>query len=401
MQKHKTKLTPLVGVVMLATGIVSLLISGCSQEDFPKGKYPVIDSGTWISHWGPFIWLDNNRLVFVSSESMRPDTRHLVRAIWKVGGQPVIDWKNMDALWCFDGHVLGFKQKTGATSWFKGPLGNEQPWDRRICRASNTGFVLPIIQGGTCDCFGDRDGPWKVRYAILLKEGHGWLDMGSELSVSQSLDNLPVTFHPAGGAPVPMPFHSREVGIISFYPWKNAYFIEGEYFNRQTNEGGASPWPKNLPRYAWWLELDGKITETVIPPAMKNKQGTWGELVPTKLGIATVSRSGWKSAHDPGDQGVYLINGEHVEKILDGTVEQMGASPDGCHLAVASAPNNATNHQGEYDKQFRTMKVIELCKPQERTKGLSIALLLEQSRRVAHALTRRCPTAHCAARHQS
>ncbi|OGS97668.1 MAG: hypothetical protein A3H31_12145 [Gallionellales bacterium RIFCSPLOWO2_02_FULL_57_47] len=187
--------------------------------------------------------------------------------------------------------------------------------------------------------------------------------MGSELSVSLSLDNLPVTFHPAEGAPVPMPFRSREVGIISFHPWRNAYFIEGEYFNPQT-KAGVSPWPMNLPRYAWWLELDGKITEIVIPPAMKNKRGTWDELVPTKLGIATVSHSGWKSDHDPGDQGVYLIDGEHVEKVLDGVVEQMGVSPDGCRLAVANAPNNATNHQGEYDKQFRTMKVIELCRPQ-------------------------------------
>jgi len=351
------------GVVILATFIVLPLIGGCSEPDFPRGKYPIIDSGAWVSHWGPFIWLDNNRLVFVSSESTRPDTKHLARAIWKTGSQPVIDWKNMDTLWCFDGHNLGFKQKAGLPPWFKGPIGNEQPWDRRVCRSSNSGYVRPLIDGGTCDCFDDRDGPWKDRYAKLLKEGHGWLDMGSELSVSLSLDNLPVTFHPAEGAPVPMPFRSREVGIISFHPWRNAYFIEGEYFNPQT-KAGVSPWPMNLPRYAWWLELDGKITEIVIPPAMKNKRGTWDELVPTKLGIATVSHSGWKSDHDPGDQGVYLIDGEHVEKVLDGVVEQMGVSPDGCRLAVANAPNNATNHQGEYDKQFRTMKVIELCRPQ-------------------------------------
>lgn len=354
------------GVVVL-TGIVSLFIAGCSDSDyanFPRGKYPIIDSGAWVSSWGPFIWLDNDRLVFVSSESKQPDTKQLARAVWKVGGQPVIDWKNMDTLWCFDGYNLGFKEKAGATPWFKGPLGNEQPWDRRTCGSSNSGFVRPSIHGGTCDCFGDRDGPWKGRYAKLLKEGHGWLDMGSALSVSPSLDNLPVTFHSASGTLVPMPFRSREVGIISFHPWKNAYFIEGEYFNPVTKTPQL-PWPKNLPRYAWWLGLDGKTTEVTIPPLMQKERGYWDELVPTKFGMAAVSRSGEKSDHDPGDQGVYLINGEHVEKILDGVVEQMGVSPDGCHLAVASAPNNATNHLGEYDKQFRTMKVIELCKPQE------------------------------------
>ena len=77
------------------------------------------------------------------------------------------------------------------------------------------------------------------------------------------------------------------------------------------------------------------------------------------------SRAGENSDHDPGEQGVYLINGDQVEKILDGVVEQMGPSPDGCHFAVASATNNATNHLGEYDKKFRTMKVIELCNSRE------------------------------------
>lgn len=161
-----------------------------------------------------------------------------------------------------------------------------------------------------------------------------------------------------------MPFKSREQIGISFHPFKGAYFIEGLYFN-PTTKANQTPWPKNLPRYAWWLEPGGKIAEVVIPPAMQNKRGYWDELVPTKLGIATMSRGGWNSDHDPGEQGVYLINGERVEKILDGTVDRMGVSPNGCRLAVANAPNNATDHLGEYDKQFRTMKVIELCNPQE------------------------------------
>ena len=97
-----------------------LLMVGCSKAEIPRGNYQIIDSGAWVSTWGPFIWLDNNRLVFASSESMRPDTKHLARAIWKLGNGPIIDWKNLDVLWCFDGHDLGFKQKNWRKSLGQG-----------------------------------------------------------------------------------------------------------------------------------------------------------------------------------------------------------------------------------------------------------------------------------------
>lgn len=378
MRKHNASpiipVTFLRGVAMLATFIVLLLIGGCSEPGIPRGKYLVIDSGGWVAEGTSgdgFVWLDDHRIAFVSSKSFRhdaDDTQHVL-AIWNVGEKPEIFREKVTGINCYDNKELGYWRlnrwtgKANKFESFKGPLGKEKPWDKLACKRYRRNFTLPLMGNG-CECLDGRNEPWVTRNAYPLQPGHGWIDLGSDWKTVGSLDNLPVTYHrPAGGA-VPMPFKSREWIRLSFHPFRGAYFIEGDYFNLST-KGNQSPWPKNLPRYAWWLEPDGKVTPIVIPPIMQNKRGYWGELVPTKIGIATVSRGGEKSNHDPGEQGVYLINGEHVEKILDGTVDRMGVSPNGCRLAVANAPNNATDHLGEYDKQFRTMKVIELCNPLE------------------------------------
>lgn len=361
MRKIKLSLASL--ALLISTTIPLLLISVCNRHVFPHANFPITDSGAWTEINQPFVWLDDSRLVFTTSESMRPDVQHLARATWTLGHQPIVDWKNFDTLWCFDGRELGFKQKGGGYPWIKGAIGDEKQWDRRNCQPSNAGFIFPSLHGGTCDCDDEKAGPWRGRHVRLLRKGHGWLDMGSDAS-SKSQDNLPVTFYSGSGTPIVMPFRSREIGAITFHQWRNSYFIEGEYFNAQS-KGGVSPWPKDLERYAWWLGLDGAVTKVVIPPSMKERKGSWDELVPTKIGITTVSRSGWKSDSDPGDQGVYLIQGEYVTKLLDGMVERFGASPDGCKLAISSAPNNSTNHLGEYAKVFRTLKVISLCSATE------------------------------------
>jgi len=364
MQKHN----PLI-LVILTTGIVSLLIAGCGDANFPQGRYQIVDSGFWVADVDneAFVWLDDRRIAFISSRSFRhnADTSQHTLVIWNVGEQPRLFRERVTGLRCFDNKELGYWRfnKLQPAEGFKGGLGKELPWDNLACKRYRRNFITPLLGRG-CECLDGSNEPWVTRNAIPLQPGHGWIDLGADWQPVAPLGNLPVTYHTSTGGAVSMPFKSREWISISFHPFRNAYFIEGQYFNPQT-KGGVIPWPKNLPRYAWWLEPDGKVTEVVIPPAMQNKRGYWDELVPTKLGIATMSRGGEKSDHDPGEQGVYLINGGHVEKILDGTVDRMGVSPNGCRLAVANAPNNAIDHLGEYDKQFRTMKVIELCKSQE------------------------------------
>ena len=371
MTYKKSSLAPLAEflhkIATFVVAILLLLMAGCSEAELPRGKYRVIDSGIWVSENEPFIWLDNQRLIFITSESLRSDVTRPARAIWSLRSPATIDRKFVESLWCYDDGVLGFRQKIDSDrSWFKGEIGQEKPWKFSSCRLSKKAFRRPLLWGGTCECLDDVGGPWLTRNISLLKDGHGWLDLGSDRGSAQDLANLPVIYHRRQGSDVPMPFRSREIGVITFHSFKGAYFIEGIYFN-STKNINESPWPKAFPEKVWWLFPDGQVIEVVIPVvvAQKLKRAYWVRFIPTQRGIAATTKGGWVSNSNAGEDGVYLINGDAVEEILDGNVEDAGVSPDGCRLAVSSAVNNDANRHRQGNKEFRTLKVIELCNSPE------------------------------------
>jgi hypothetical protein len=174
--------------------------------------------------------------------------------------------------------------------------------------------------------------------------------------VKDIFKNTPVSYCPAGEKAlcIQLPIKQRESRGFDWVPFKRAYFVVGDYFQVDSRHpsGGfnRSPWPKGISMPAWWLYPDGRVEEIKLPA------GHWLQttVVPTATGFATIN-----TYFTVGQAGVYLIRGNNVTRILEGFVEQLAVSPDGCKIAVNHDPKpletNARNNE------HVTLKVIELC----------------------------------------
>ena len=342
-------------LLLLGLTISPPLASG-SESTVP---YPILDSGVWATNnWsGDVYWLDNERVLFLGGEHGKSVSReHEALLIFDTTKNSVtIQKQNISSL-CYRNGVVLLGQKVDQPAggpwkykFFRGPLGNEQPHEKE-----SKDSLDPL----NCRAVKHNAGYDRGHAGRYLLEGHGHLDFGDKHAISRM--NPPVVFFKETDSKgMALSFGVRQIELIEYYVFKNAYFLYGWFFDASTGVV-TSPWPKTAPHPVWWLTPEGTVTEVMIPPGVWNAGGSV-QFTPTQKGVLVTYHGGAKSDRDPGTQGVYLIqDNELAQKLIGGLVIRVGVSPDGCKVAFSHAPNAEADRPDR--KNRRTLKMIDLCK---------------------------------------
>lgn len=308
--------------------------------------YPVLDSGVWAdAQHDPYLfWIDNDRVLFKNAEFPNKRKAYQGRfnlAVWDTQTNkvtPHTDYAQGVRACYADGYlsyvlyddrvVKNYAEQLAKKRirYFAGSFGKEQP-------LAVPAQQIPVLNEFSCRFITDLNHPVyrKDRLIKPLKEGHGYLDYGLWSDTREIKQKKPFLYYQMGKD------KAHELSItqdnvllqISYYPFKNAY-----YLHRFVN----GPWSPQFEK-SWWLYPNGKIEEVPIP------QGIWkGPSVgffQTKIGTfviyGTFKRAKEKTGfrYEIGDSGGYLVNGAgEIVKVIPGYIKSLAISPDGCKAAI-------------------------------------------------------------------
>ena len=344
---------------MILLFLVTVVSPQLAVSGEPASPYKIIDSGVWAtnSYPGDVYWLDNERVLFLGSESGKPVSKeHEVAVVWDtIRNSVIVQKRNISSL-CYRNGIVLLGQKVDNPAggpwkyrFFRGPLGHEQLYEKQ-----SEDSLDPI----NCRAVRNNAGHDRGHAGRYLLEGHGYLDLGDKHA--SPLMNPPVMFFKkADSEGVALPFGVRLIERLDYYDFKKAYFLYGGFFNASTGVV-TTPWPKTMPQPAWWLTPEGSVTEVMIPSGVWNLGGSV-QFTPSQQGVLVTYHGGTKSDRDPGTQGVYLVQEDgKIQKIITGFAIRVGVSPDGCMIAFSHAPNFEADRRPN-NKNRRTLKMIDLC----------------------------------------
>lgn len=350
---HVCELSTLCARVLMRVS-VSLVLGvglGCSRST--ESPYPVSDTGTWVKGFpGQNIyWVDDEALIFTTTLTGRAPRAG------KPGGWAVYRWRlgetpsllKRDVLILCYGHRIAWEieVRAGDDAYWSGEPGREE-----------------IAQPGrwfdemNCRWRAEQPGESQARAVAVLLDGEGYLELGS--SYPDFKRNAPVVLHRSGGRdPVALPFGRWDIHAPRYYAFRDAYFLDGQYFDDKTN-AWVGDWPRAVRHRVWWLTSAGEVAYEDLPLGPWNEGGGSVLVAPVKTGYFVIYHGGDRSAKDPGKQGGYLVAHGKATKVLDGYILSPAVSPDGCRLAVAHAPSFFNDRSDENNR--RTLKVIDFCK---------------------------------------
>jgi hypothetical protein len=346
---------------LVLTLLVMMVSPQLAVSGEPTPPYPIVDSNVWAtnSYPGDIYWLDNERVLFLGSETSKPigqDDQWLL--IWDTRTNGITKYKQHVMNFCYRDGIIQYRTvtrllDTGKRIWtfYRGKLNEEsidttldRKEDKLNCRHIS---VWPRFKRGKA-------------HAILL-EGHGYLVL-DETAPNVRFENYSLLHHKGEDQiPIPLPFRRYDADRVNYYPFRQAYFLyPASYFINGTH---LTPWPHDVPLYVWWLSPDGEIDKIEVP------LGAWarGRLIfyPTLKGVFVVNRHS-KSDRDPGNAGGYLVQGTTVKKLVGGVLTDVSAvSPDGCRIAFSHAPSQDTDRFDS--KNHRRLKMIDICETGTKT----------------------------------
>jgi hypothetical protein len=104
------------------------------------------------------------------------------------------------------------------------------------------------------------------------------------------------------------------------------------------------------------LQRNGDLKQVTYP---KNMLVGSVDVYPVKPGYLLDYNSGPFSSTNSGDRGLYLMQGNQVQRLIIGTHSQIVISPDGCKAAFSHA--STVNQNLSRIKPYRTIKYINFC----------------------------------------
>ena len=315
--------------------------------------YPVMDSGVWADRSSNVYWIDNQHILFKGSEEKEKAKHYTGKfniSIWEPGKGVQVYAKDVVSVLCLNSDSIVYygllaKSPQGIEQYRYGKFGSEQTftkpagvkkfyWDQMNCKLTELTKVLEQRKG---------------RAIFPLLDRHGYLDKGA-IRGKESLKETPAIFYrPGHNEGITLPI--RIAGLVNYYAFKDAYFI---------TRGLGLYQDFDKPGTAWWLAPDGTVTDLVVPRNPLNKYHV--EPFPTKIGIFAVSYSS-KSLKDSGLAGGYFLRDGKWSKVLDGDIQGLAVSPDGCKVAFSHAPYLDADLPD--DPQKRTLKLIDFCKEEK------------------------------------
>lgn len=343
-------------IVLFVLALMSPPLSAWGETTPP---YPIVDSGVWAtnSYPGDMYWLDNERVLFLGSETSKPigqDDQWLL--VWDTEKNNITKYKQHVMNFCYRNGIILYRvvarqPDSGKRTWtfYRGKLNEEtidqtpdRKEDKLNCRYIS---VWPKFPQGKAHA--------------ILQEPHGYLLL-DETERNVKFENYPILYYNSEiQETIPLPFRRYEADRVNYYPFRQAYFLyPSSYFKDGTH---ILSWPPNISLFTWWIYPGGKLEKVEIPPGSWTKGAL--KLFPTREGVFLVNRHS-RSDRDPGNAGGYLVQGTDVRRIISGMLTDVSAvSPDGCRVAFSHTSSPANDRFDEKNK--RTLKMTDVC-----TKGV-------------------------------
>lgn len=324
---------------------VSLI--GCDSSA-AKSPYQVIDSEIWSNAdsapRGRTWWLDNERVIFPSNETLAPRSESKI-TIWNTASYQIAFSHPWDTVFCVsEGKVFyaleNKSTKTVKVGYYRGSLDNTPeypfPGNTPIDDRFDCGWVPKASFSTQPPATG---GPY--RYKL---RGENYLDI---VEVESKSSKGRVIYHAwQNDNGKEMPFYPMKYTII-YSEFLDAYVMARGDFNPANPEA----------RSFWILDRNGDLKEVPYPPSLlKGRVAVY----PLKQGYLVHYNSGKLTMTDSGDRGLYLMQGEKVQRLVVGSVYGVSISPNGCKAAFIHARN--TKEYLSQTKPYRTVKFIDFCK---------------------------------------
>lgn len=351
-------------ILLLWLLLVSPQLAACSE----LAPYPVKDSGMLAPDTAQVIWLDNARLLFNGYRGVEysaDDANKVVRYkdsgyyIWDTEKGTVQRDTSFDGKGkiCVHGEYLSYIRRAKdddqtflLVSGKKGEV-TERPYPK-------THWFNPL----SCRYY-DQKPFWIVEghQTIPLLEEHGYLDLGTRpepdyLTLRLDNPNPPINFYSVNAKKsFTLPIGWQEVGFpqVHYAPFSNRYLLSGlQYYDEK--RGFLPAWPRDTPPRVWWLKPDGSLEKEELPN-ISPLQGNPPRTVPIRTGLFVVAGN-TRERPEPTAVGGYLIQGQHLQRVINGMLLRMSVSPDGCKVAVV----NDTHEKKPVSERIR-LQIIQFC----------------------------------------
>lgn len=281
---------------------------------------------------GSAYWLDNERLLFFgmrAGHGPRPDIRKLY--IWDAKTNKTQFYAEALGVCVSDGFVsyrLRVDIKARIETVKEGTFGSEKEITRPLPPKGSLHSKLTCKSHLRIDL---RPQPHRQHVVVVLKNGHGYLDLGPHIGAALDEGDAPirnVILYRANAEAVrlPMTWEERfsQFGV-TYSAYRKAYvLVPGA--PRGAPVGILGPWPKNRPLKVYLLQAEGAIAEISIPYSPSEYLG---DPKPVKPGWIYGGGDFYRSS------GLYLFDGKGISKLDRGLVKETAVSADGCKAAVA------------------------------------------------------------------
>lgn len=339
-------------------------LSGCDAKSRVGSPYKVIDTGYWnagVNSLTEPLWLDNERILFPSTESLAPGKRpYHVKVLNTITGKLVST--HFHLAMCVRDGVAVFREKNESGKWIE-YRGTPESYREELGSRRHLGQYSPgQMFDMNFDCgwvpvrnYNDKPLPHRFKlhgenYTEVLekrtkrfeyqkrpvdrkREQETGEHLGPEGKVFYHRDeNDPGRIMPSGG--------------ISYSEFLGAYVVGHGYYSPK--------WPET--RSFSILQRNGDLQEIPYPKTLHEGQL---ELYPIKLGYLVKYHSDPIPGTDPFNKALYLMQGEQMRRLITGSIHHVSISPDGCKAAFIHAKNIKEDISTQ--KPHRTVKLINFC----------------------------------------
>jgi hypothetical protein len=330
--------------LFLLFGLSLPLLAGCDRPT-EESPFKVIDTGFWVSPtsneqtW----WLDNDRILFPSGKDLIPNRLPNKIKVWSLSTGQLVS-SDLDSVTCVREGQVFYGVKNGSANkmatFFRGPFENAKEHPNPDGSDSMHPENHSMRLDSTFDCDWVPKDPPSIGGPYRFKlRGENYLNVLEPRTQSSKGKAI---YHVSPDDP------GREVPFYGFTysEFLDAYVVDKGIFDPVKPETSSF----------WILERNGDLKEVPYPKTLLHGRVT---MYPVKQGYLVEYNSGRTTETDPGDRGLYLINGEKVQRLIVGSIHGISISPDGCKVAFVHARN--TKEYFSRVKPYRTLKVIDFC----------------------------------------
>lgn len=324
-------------LVLVTVLFVILVLSSLNSTVKP---YKVMNSG--VTSNDEIFWLDNNRIFFYSNEKLAPFGGPRKGVVWDTStGKFTIhhqfgEWGRVICVRDTRVFYSILDKNTRDATYYFGPLGEGRGYpppgeDMRIDPYFNCDWV-PKKANGPVNPGEDFPRRYKLRDENYIEE------LGDRKRDSKEHRRM-IYRERDGDRGTEMPFDFVEHNI-TYNQFLDAYVVN----------------PRNVvyPKtdFYWVIERNGTIKEHRYPQLWTKLQG---RVHPLREGYLIYCGEAKRGA----GTSLFLVRGGKTERLMEGFINHISISPDGCRIAFTHAKNVM---------QRTTLKMINICKGGDKNK---------------------------------